>query len=145
MPKHPPPYGGAPFGNTNREKHGAYGLERRIEKGLALRPDELSEKREIQREMGYDPEALPAGPYGLVVDLISDNVLIARRLQAARRWAAEQEDLGAYVRLAQRAGWRNDKAINQLMDLAKAQGEDDAIILSAIDSAKGSNGNHNPD
>jgi hypothetical protein len=125
----------APKGNKFAVRHGASGLERRLETGLPLRADELAEKKEIQREMGYD--VLPAGPLGLAIDLISDNVLLARRFQAARIWAAERGDREAYERLGQRSGWRNDKAINQLMDLAKAQGKnDDTVILDAITNAK---------
>jgi hypothetical protein len=115
-------------GNRHAEKHGASGLERRIETGLPLRADDLQEKREIQREMGYDPEALPAGPLGLAVELISDNVLLARRFQAARAWAAEQGEPAAYERLGQRSGWRNDKAINQLIELVKIQSENGSAL-----------------
>ena len=124
----------APKGNKFAVRHGASGLERRIETGLPLRTDELTEKKEIQREMGYD--VLPAGPLGLAIDLISDNVLLARRFQAARIWAAERGDREAYERLGQRSGWRNDKAISQLLNLVEMQADQEPEFIEALAVAR---------
>ena len=124
----------APKGNKFAVRHGASGLERRIETGLPLRTDELTEKKEIQREMGYD--VLPAGPLGLAIDLISDNVLLARRFQAARIWAAERGDREAYERLGQRSGWRNDKAISQLLNLVEMQADQEPEFIEALAAAR---------
>jgi len=123
----------APRANQNAVRHGASGTERRIEKGLPLAESDHRRRTEIIRDMGYDPGALPAGPLGLLVDLVADDVLIAYRHREARQWAAERGDEEAYFRLSQRGGWRNDKAIGQLFELMKLQaGTPDALDYERI-------------
>lgn len=112
--------------NTNNKKHGAFGLEKRIYDGLALRIDDQKERLEIQAELGYD--VLPSGPLGIAVELIADNVLIARRFRSARQWAIEQGDREAYEKLQQRSGWRNDKAVTQLLNLFEMQKEENDAL-----------------
>jgi len=118
--------------NTNAAKHGASGVERRIEKGLPLAEDDRLLHRDIVNTLGFNPDDMPSGALGLMIDLIADNVLLSVRFKGARHWAAEQGDIEAYERLAQRSGWRNDKAINQLAELAKLQADDKTLDYEAI-------------
>lgn len=131
---------GAPRGNGNAVTHGASGIERRIEKRLPLAEDDKRLRDEIIISLGYDPAALPRGPMGHVVDLVADNVLLAQRFRSARHWAAEQGNIERFTALAQRSGWRNDKAIGQLLELVKLQQGDDTNVIEAIRDAKDSRG-----
>lgn len=134
----------APQGNTNGQKHGAEGAMKRIQTGLPLAEDDKLLRDEIITALGYDPNALPAGPLGYLIDLIGDNVLLALRFRGARHYAADRGDLNLYAALSQRSGWRNDKAIGQLAELIKLQaGMGDDKIIDAIASARGTNGSDN--
>lgn len=129
----------APKHNENNLRHGASGLEARIYQKLPLAEDDKHLRDEIISKLGpYDSNALPSGPLGYLIDLVADNVLLALRFRGARHYAAEKGDLDLYATLAQRSGWRNDKAINQLVQLLELQStNDDSSIEAAINSARG--------
>lgn len=122
-------------GNKAAVLHGAEGTLRRFARGLPLAEDDAHLHREIINTLGYDPIQL-TGALGYLVELIADNVLLAIRFKSARHWAAEQGDVEKYAALSQKSGWRNDKAIGQLLELAKLQAEDTSHIIDALKSAK---------
>lgn len=125
-------------GNGSAIKHGAYGLEKRLQLGLSLTADEVKQKREILVQMSFDPDNLPAGPLGIAIERTAANVLLAYRTEYAANWAAEH-DPDAWPTLAQRSGWRNDKVIGQLLELAKLQQSGDALVIDAIQDARAKN------
>lgn len=108
------------------KKHGASGLERRIEQNLPLAADDKQRRDEIIAQLGY--EVLPSGALGFLIEAVADNVLLAERFRGARNWAAERGDIERFEQLAQRSGWRNDKAIGQLLTMVKLQKEDSAPL-----------------
>jgi hypothetical protein len=63
---------------------------------------------------------------------VGDNLLLSERFQGARHWAAQQQDIQKWISLAQKSGWRNDKAISQLLDLIKMQMTDTTLDYEDI-------------
>lgn len=132
----------APPNNSNNKKSGIYGLERRIYNGLSLPDSYIQQRNEKIRLLGYEPDALPAGPLGEFILTVADNGCLSEDFRAARHWAKEN-DAESYPSLAQRSGWRNDKYANQLLELLKLQsGKDDGSIIDALSSARGDDGNN---
>lgn len=131
-------------GHLTNQKHGAYGIERRVVQGLELPQHYIQRRNDIIRRLGYDPEALPAGPLGEYVLTVADNGCLAEDFRDARHWAQENSD-PVYSTLAQRSGWRNDKYAGQLLELHKLQASaDDGSIEAAIASARGQNDHTHP-
>lgn len=133
------------FKNNNKKalKHGADGALRRIRNDLPLAEDDKRLHSEIVSQLGYNADELPKmGVVGFIVDLVADNILLAHRFKGARHWAADQNNVNAYASLAQKSGWRNDKAIAQLLELARLQAEGDNVIQLAIDSIRSEDDNH---
>ena len=124
-------------GNKANLKHGAEGTLKRIAKGLPLAEDDKRLHSEIVSQLGYDPDNLPSGALGLAVDLLADNLLLAIRFKGARHWAAQEGDLESYVSLAQKSGWRNDKALAQLLEFMKLQKADNALDYEQIIASGG--------
>lgn len=110
--------------NTNAKKSGIYGLERRFYNGLTLPDSYIQQRNEKIRQLGYEPDALPAGPFGEFILTVADNGCLSEDFRAARHWAKEN-DAESYPTIAQRSGWRNDKYAAQLLELMKLQSKDD--------------------
>ena len=132
---------GAPVGNTNTQKHGAYGLKKRIETGLTTR-DDYKRYIALLSRWGLTPADIEGmGMLGSAIEAKAWQGLVAEDATGAYLFVKEtSDDLDQIVKLGKYAGYHLSKYAKDLLTLHDALHADDGSIEAALLSARGTNG-----
>lgn len=119
--------------NLAGQKHGGEGALTRLNDGRPFVGLALETYHSILERWGYTDSELAS--HGLVGDIVRETArqqTVTELLHAATLGAAELGDLEKWDRFVKRWGWRSDKSLAAMRELAKLQAEDKTLDYEAI-------------